>query len=990
MASRSSSRRGSSVTVVDQDGAMTGSMAVRHTSEWAVLAGPDELGRSLLLTRGTATPSPWANAARMSLDSHALTDGATLQGVRRAFFSRSRVVYEVDPSLVTPGWGVEEGPIWERGVNFDFVAEAIWRLVRANSIDARDPENPVWPLRVIAVEAGAVPDESLQADVTLPDGRRAWCDGGPLHLWPTTKATFGDVVVVPRISLTRGLLVPISPQSPVAALAPDQLSAVSEPSVRARIIAPAGSGKTRVLVERARHLLAAGVPRDAVTLVAFNKRAQEEMRDRTRDIPGLRIQTLNAVALSILNGTKGFEGRGTIVRTIAEHDVRAILDQYVKFPRVANTDPAAAWIDALSQVRLGLESPTGVEAEYGGDIEGFADVFPLYRQHLAEHHLVDFDEQIYLAVEVLLRYPSARVSAERRGEILLVDEFQDLTPAHMLLLRLLAGPQLAIFAVGDDDQTIYGYSGASPVWLVQFEDHVPGAAHHALEINYRCPEPVVTAATNLLSRNVIRVPKEIRPGPSNVRESQSFVVTRIDDQVDTVLDHVRALMAGGSSAESIAVLSRVNVNLVPIRVALVAAGIPVDSRDDGSFVRNSAVASALAWFRLVVDPSHLSGGDIDMAARRPGRGISPKVRDWMGEQRSLEGLERVTKRVGAKDALKIQSFVDDLQCATAFAAAATSSSVIEHIRRVIGLDQALSTLDGSHQGRNSASVSDGLRSLADLARLHDDPTTFDGWLHRMLAIPFDEHGVTLATVHRVKGLEWPHVIVYDASAGVFPHRLSVDYDEERRVFHVAITRCTTSLLITADRGSPSMFLSELSQPFPSSRAGQRTSAPRDATYRTGQSRVPRTTSGPNPVPARVGMTFTWGGYDFTVRSVEVDGVVVTTGDSRPTTLPFGWTFTVDGEKKTLVAPTSRSTRAMDSFGEIDATLFDALKGWRREQAKADGVPAYVIFHDRTLEQICRVRPRTLDALLTISGIGPAKVDRYGDQILVVIDELNGD
>ena len=97
--------------------------------------------------------------------------------------------------------------------------------------------------------------------------------------------------------------------------------------------------------------------------------------------------------------------------------------------------------------------------------------------------------------------------------MLLVDEFQDLTPAHMLLIRLLTGPAGAVFAVGDDDQTIYGYAGATPSWLVDFGHWFPGSALHSLEVNYRCPPSVVTAASHLLSRNALRVEKVIRTAP---------------------------------------------------------------------------------------------------------------------------------------------------------------------------------------------------------------------------------------------------------------------------------------------------------------------------------------------------------------------------------------------------------------------------------------------------------------------------------------------
>src|ERR1019366_4134482 len=146
------------------------------------------------------------------------------------------------------------------------------------------------------------------------------------------------------VVLERGQLSAVVARPPKAMLAPDQLLAVADPSTRARIIAPAGSGKTRVLTERARHVLDSGVPVDSLLLVAFNKRAQQEMRERTSDHPRLQIQTLNALALSVLNGTNGFVGRGTRLQTINERDVRAILSDsdYVKYPRETNTDPAAA------------------------------------------------------------------------------------------------------------------------------------------------------------------------------------------------------------------------------------------------------------------------------------------------------------------------------------------------------------------------------------------------------------------------------------------------------------------------------------------------------------------------------------------------------------------------------------------------------------------------------------------------------------------------
>ena len=949
-----------------------------ETDRWTTLVGPVVLGRSILLSPGNQVPAPWVDAQRIHLSDQSIGSPQTLRSVRRAFLTRTPTVYEVASGMKAPARGTDEREVWQIAPDLDFVAEATLRLARANAVDARDLAHPSWTLIAMAVAAGATPARHQNADVVLPDGTLAWCDGGPPHLWDAGDVRFDGTSVIPRVALARGILRPIAARPPTAALAPDQLAAVADPVTRARIIAPAGSGKTRVLTERARHVLDAGVPADSLLLVAYNKRAQEEMRDRTSDHPRLQIQTLNALALSILNGTNGFMSRGARLQHISEREVRDIIATYVKLPRKANTDPAVAWIDALSEVRLCLRCPQSVEDEYQGDIEGFADFFPVFRQHLADRQQADFDEQIYLALEVLVRSPEIRLAAECRAEILLVDEFQDLTPAHMLLLRLLAGPALSIFAVGDDDQTIYGFSGATPEWLVRFEDHVPEAVHHALEVNYRCPAPVVEAAFNLVSHNTVRVAKQIRPGPDNVRAPASIAVARVDDQVAHVTSHLRSLLDAGTAPKEIAVLSRVNANLVPVQVSMIEAGIPVSVRDGGEFLRSSGVEAALAWLRLAVRPDRMTGADIMLAARRPGRGIQPKAREWMGEQTTVEGLTLLAGRLDERTSKKITEFVHDLELVAMFAQRATTSELIELIRSDIGLDRALATLDAAHQGRNTASNSDGLRSLIALGRQHADPKTFDDWLRMMLSGASDANGVTLATVHKVKGLEWPHVVVYDASTTVFPHRLSTDVEEERRVFHVAITRCTASLMITADGQAPSIFLDELKAPYVASREPRRVVV---------QSTTGRGVSGLSPITAEVGLKFKWGGYDFEVRGVGANGVTVSTNGSRTSSLPFGWTVKVNENPRTLVAPGIDGTpRPSSPAPGVGAALYDTLRAWRLEQARVDQVPAYVIFNDRTLDELCRIRPSTMAGLLKVSGIGPAKADRYGDQILNLIEE----
>jgi DNA helicase-2/ATP-dependent DNA helicase PcrA len=173
--------------------------------------------------------------------------------------------------------------------------------------------------------------------------------------------------------------------------------------------------------------------------------------------------------------------------------------------------------------------------------------------------------------------------------------------------------------------------------------------------------------------------------------------------------------------------------------------------------------------------------------------------------------------------------------------------------------------------------------------------------------------VRLSTVHRVKGLEWPHVVVHEAGAGLFPHRLADDVEEERRVFHVALTRCSADVVVVAPAEAPSPFLGQLVTEAPA--------APVEA---------------PGPRPARRAPT--------------------------PTAAP----------------------KAADTEGPEDAALRERLKAWRLERARTDGVPAYVVFNDKTLDDLVARRPTDYAGLRACRGIGPAKVDNYGDDLLALI------
>jgi DNA helicase-2/ATP-dependent DNA helicase PcrA len=876
-------------------------------------AAAHHLGRWVLVAPGAPAPAGWDGLDRVLVDSDDVRapDRAIVE-LRAAAIARTPLIVEIEPDhlLLLARPETLDAPPHELGPRVELLRSTLLHVLTANAVDAtRDAAH--WWVLDRAVALGARPTDDGRGDVVLPDGRRAWLDGGPVR----HTAPVDGVPVVHRVAVEHGSLEPFGTNDTAAELAPDQLAAVVHDGGAARIIAPAGSGKTRVLTERARHLLRHWqLPASAVSLVAFNKRAQEEMRARTGDLPGLQVRTLNAIALAILNGSAPFAPQPRRFETVDEGEVRRIIGRLVKFPRKRNADPVATWIEALSLARLGLKDPATVERLYDGDVEGFEQVFPRYRRELDRAGRVDFDEQVQRAIELLLTDATARAAAQRACRVMLVDEFQDLTPAHLLLVRLLAGPDAAVFAVGDDDQTIYGYNGADPTWLIEFGELFPGAGEHPLEVNYRCPADVVDAAATLLRHNAVRVPKTIRAAAD--APTGRLAVEDGEAPVATTVDIVAAAVAAGRPPADIAVLTRVNSLLAPVQVALGAAGVPVTGGVGREFLDRTAVRAALAWLRLATSTGTFDTDDVAEALRRPSRSMHPNVATWVGEQRSLDGLHRLANRItNERDAQRVEEFAADIERLQGIGARRGSTgAILAALREQMGLATSIASLDAHRRGMNRAAQNDDLTAIAQLAELQPDPRAFEAWLRAGVSRPWQSGGVTLATVHRVKGQEWPLVVVHQADADQFPHRLADDEEEERRVFHVAITRAAEQLHIVPDT-RPSPFVHELThEPLP---RHERRAAP----------------------PASP-------------------------------------------------APTPPAPRPGQQLQGDDAALFTGLKELRRHLAA--GKPAYTVLPDAALEAIARLRPTTREELARVKGVGPAKLDKYGDALLAAVAAVTSD
>ena len=902
---------------------------------------PPALGRNVVVGPGAQPPEGWDGAPRVIIDESALTDPGVVDELHRAWAARSPRLIElaVDPAELREPERVVAPP-WEVGADHLFGRERLQFLVWVNSVDARTDE-AIWWWAHKAEALGAT--IGGPADIVLPDGTPAWVDGGPRGPVPDLAHPIVHAENVRNGSLRPDP--PDDPTSPDEAFDAGQLESVLHPSGPARIIAPAGSGKTRTLIGRIVQLVRRGVAPPSILAVAYNRRARDELVDRLPpEARGVEVRTIHALGWSILRQAQ------PNVRLLEDWEVRRTLDRLVPARHQSNTDRLGPYLEAMTAVRVGFRDPVEIEALHT-DAPDFDTVLRRYRDRLRSSASADHEEQVLGAIEVLLADPTIRAERQARHRHVLVDEFQDLTPAYLLLLRLVAAPELAVFGVGDDDQTIYGYSGADPGYLIDYERWFPGAGEHALSTNYRSVRPVVDAAATLLTHNRRRVDKEIVAADGSTPDDA--VVVRTAPSAELPVRGAAQLGAWLEAGEAdVVALARVHAALVPLHLACQEAAIPTSIDIGEEWVERTGIASALGWLRIARSPETIAGEDLAHAARRPPSGVVGLIRDLIGDRdTSLTELRRVGRTLDGRQAAMWWKLVDRIERVGRTGRRGVTADVLAAVIDDEGLASAALKLDHSRPA-GAGGHTDDLIALMRVAEMHPDAGTFEAWLRERLAVPAAPDAIRLTTVHRVKGLEWDRVLVFGVDEGTLPHRLSDDLEEERRILHVAITRARRQVVVLADEGRPSPFLGELERP--------RSDDP-----------APATTSGAGTsagVHVAVGDELTAsGGYRGIVEEM-ADGWVMLS-------LRGGGRMRVSAGEHVRVG--SRSGPLVVVSGD----LRERLRQLRADEAKRRDVPAYVIFNDRTLDALVEARPSTRTELLTIPGIGPAKLESYGDQLL---------
>jgi DNA helicase-2/ATP-dependent DNA helicase PcrA len=624
------------------------------------------------------------------------------------------------------------------------------------------------------------------------------------------------------------------------------------------IVAGAGSGKTRVISHRAAYAIETGIVRaDRILLVTFTDKAATEMVERMASLGQSRVmaRTFHAAALAQLRHFWPSRHGGAPLPEIVPTKARLLFPLAARLPGHYRFTPLRDLAEAIEWAKIRRIRPEGWPAE-GSDRapippDLFARVYAEYERTKARAGLIDFEDMLTETVDLLERDEAAARFVRSRKTWFSVDEYQDTNPLAERLLDLWLGESHDLAVVGDPDQTIYTFTGASPEFLLSFAARHPGARTVALVENYRSTPQILGLANRLIApgpRGPLRATRPPGPPPTIRRFADD------ESERDALVEGIRVELRSGTEPAEIAVLVRINAQLPEIEGALTRAGIAFRVRGQRFFER-----------REVRDARRLLDHDAPSAI---GPALLDAVRKLFAERL---GLDADVEAVGEEGRERSAS-----------------------LELVVGIVSDLASAD---PGLNAAGV------VAELDRRDAEEAAGSA------------NGVNLLTYHRAKGLEWDAVFLPALEEGLLPVRQAKEeaaIAEERRLLYVGITRAISHLALSwaqvrmgpggkAGRRKPSRFLAALEGP-----------------------RLPH----------------------------------------RRVTLASA-----------AIATPSAGT---------DGPLLEALQQWRRDRARSDTVPAYVVAHNATLAAIADARPDTIAALRRVRGMGPAKLESYGADILAIV------
>ena len=701
------------------------------------------------------------------------------------------------------------------------------------------------------------------------------------------------------LPLASGLGRRVGPDEILAALDPEQREvalAVSGPVV---VLAGAGTGKTRAITHRIAYAVLTGQHDPRRTLaVTFTSRAAGEMRGRLAalGVEGVQARTFHAAALRQL---RYFWPRvvggavpeilpskarilGSVLRRAGFNDTSLARDAAAEIEWAKSSQVVAA--DYVRASLAARREPPGSLTR-----ENVAELYAAYDDRKTDEGFIDFEDVLLLTVGMLDTRPDVVDEVRSAYRWFTVDEYQDVNPLQQRLLDLWLGERDDLCVVGDASQTIYTFTGASSQYLVDFRARHPHASEVRLVRSYRSTPQVVALANRVLASaggREARLRLELRATrPDGVEP----VVRSYDDEpaeAAATAAAIKRLIEAGTPAREIAVLYRINAQSEVFEEALGEAGIPYLLRGESAFFERGEVREALTRVR---------------GAARGGEGAGDLATDvrsvlsamgWSAEPPSGTGAVR---------------------------------NRWENLLRVVTLADDLAAADPE------ATLSDLVDDLDQRAATQSAPTA---------------DGVTLATVHAAKGLEWDAVFVVGLVEGTFPIQYADTperLEEERRLFYVACTRARSVLGLSWARSRTGRGRRERS-PFLDAALGPDVAAAADGgvVVRGSGSRTREGSRRRRPATCRV------------------CGAALVTG------------------------PESARGRCRTCPATYDEALVERMKAWRTDEASRRSVPAYVVLTDATLEAVATELPDDRAGLSTIPGIGARKLDAYADALLALV------
>jgi DNA helicase-2/ATP-dependent DNA helicase PcrA len=608
-------------------------------------------------------------------------------------------------------------------------------------------------------------------------------------------------------------------------LNPAQREAVEHVEGPILVLAGAGSGKTRVLTTRIASLIDRhGVPPDRILAVTFTNKAAGEMKERVgrllaRDPSGLWIGTFHSLSARLLRREAellGFTRRFTIYD---EDDSLSLVKRLME-QRGHSTKlfPPRAVAALVSHAKNRMLDPAGLAAGAPFDrlSQVAADVYGAMAGALKAANAMDFDDLLLHPLTLFDEHPERLEAYRRKFAFILVDEFQDTNKAQYLLVRRL-GAHGNVCAVGDDDQSIYGWRGADIRNMREFQRDFPGAKLVRLEENYRSTQIVLDAANGVIAENQGRLGKTLRTRRQGGEPVTLLAAADERDEAEWIVAELgRRARAGDWSYGEMAVLYRTNSQSRAMEEAFRRAGVGYRLIGAISFYERREVKDLLAYLRLIANPSD------DEAFLRaigvPKRGVGDTSLAVFGRaaaewEKPLLETARIADRIpdlrpNVRDALR--RFADFLERLRAGAGTLAPAAILEQL--VEGLDyEAYLLAEGPEGADRWENVRELIASAAEwsevVAAEVDDPSTP---LERFLAeaalltaqdsVVGAPDGVTLMTLHTAKGLEWPVVVLAGMEHGLFPLARAEEQpgglEEERRLCYVGLTRAKDKLYLT--------------------------------------------------------------------------------------------------------------------------------------------------------------------------------------------------